>query len=91
MKNNYIIRLTGIFLLLLLVLAVVTVFTGCGNMQMLDTTYHYDRAIGILPDGTVIDGKVDSWLDYEDGDQLQIVVDGTSYLFHSSDVVLIAD
>lgn len=59
------------------------------NMQVIDTTYSYDRAILSLPNGEVIDGKVTSWLDFEDGDQIQVKINGVSYLVHSSNVVLI--
>lgn len=61
---------------------------GC-NYQLIDTTYSYDRAIVQLPDGTIVEGEVDSWKDYE-GDQIQVVIDKTTYLVHSTDVVLIA-
>ena len=62
--------------------------TAC-NKQIIDTIYKYDRAIIYLPDGTVVDGKVQSWTDFEDGDQIQVKVDGKTYLVHSSNVVLI--
>lgn len=64
--------------------------SGC-NQQIFDTTYRYDRAIISLPDGTVVEGKVSSWKDYEDGDQLQIVIDGVTYLTHATNVCLIAE
>ena len=35
----------------------------------------------------VIDLKLNSWDDYE-GDQLQVKIDGVTYLVHSSNVVL---
>ena len=50
-------------------------------------TYEYSQAQIKMPDGTVIEGKVDSWNDYE-GDQLQVKINGTTYLAHSSNVVL---
>ena len=62
--------------------------TAC-NKQIIDTIYKYDRAIIYLPDGTVVDGKVQSWTDFEDGDQIQVKIDGVTYLVHSSNVVLI--
>lgn len=62
--------------------------TGC-NYDVIDTTYRYDRAVIELPNGETIDGKVQSWRDYEDGDQIQVKIDGVTYLVHSSDVVLI--
>lgn len=63
---------------------------GC-NKQMIDMTYSYERAILSLPDGTVVDGKVQSWTDYEDGDQIQVKIDGKQYLVHSEDIVLISE
>lgn len=63
--------------------------SGFGNKDWFDTVYTYDRAVISLPDGTVIDGKIDSWTDYEDGDQLQVKIDGKIYLVHSSDIALI--
>ena len=72
----------------MLVVALVSSFTAC-NKQIIDTVYKYDRAIIYLPDGTVVDGKVQSWTDFEDGDQIQVKVDGKTYLVHSSNVVLI--
>lgn len=77
----------GIFILAILSIAL---FSGC-NKQVFDTTYSFNRAIIQLPDGSVVSGEVDSWKDYEDGDQIQVKIDGTSYLVHSSNVVLIND
>ena len=34
---------------------------------------------------------MESWTDFADGDQIQVVIDGTTYLVHSSAIVLIAD
>ena len=64
--------------------------SGC-NRQLVDLTYKFDRAIIELPNGEIIEGKVSSWRDFEDGDQIQVVVDGVTYLVHSSRVVLIND
>lgn len=64
--------------------------SGC-NKQLLDTTYSYERVIIYLPNGEVVEGKVQSWTDYEDGDQLQVKIGGKQYLVHSSNVVLISE
>lgn len=66
--------------------ASVLLLAGC-NKQMIDLTYEYSQAQIKMPDGTVIEGKVDSWNDYE-GDQLQVKINGTTYLVHSSNVIL---
>ena len=74
----------------MLVTALVLSFTAC-NKQIVDTVYKYDRAIIYLPDGTVVEGKVQSWTDFEDGDQIQVKIDGVTYLVHSSDIALIKE
>ena len=53
-------------------------------------TYTFDRAIIELPNGEIIDGKITSWRDF-DGDQIQVKIDGKTYLVHSSDIVMIAE
>lgn len=78
-------------LILGLIIGAVLACTGCGNKQLFDTTYSYEKAIIYLPNGEVIEGKVDSWTDYEDGDQLQIEINGEIYLVHSSNCVLISE
>lgn len=61
--------------------------SGC-NKSLFDTTYHFDRAIIQLPDGKIVDGKIESWTDFDDGDQIQVKIDGKTYLVHSSNIVL---
>lgn len=65
--------------------------TGCGNKTMFDTTYTFDRVILTLPNGEIIEGDIERWCDYDDGDQIQVKIDGVTYLVHSSNVVLIAE
>ena len=80
-----------IALLLAVILALsVMLLAGC-NKQLVDLTYSYEYAIIGLPNGETVEGKVSSWTDYEDGDQLQIRIDGKTYLVHSSNVVLISN
>ena len=67
----------------------IMLLSGC-NKQLVDLTYSYEYAIIALPNGEVVEGKVTSWTDFEDGDQLQIKIDGKTYLVHSSNVVLIS-
>lgn len=77
-----------ILALMLIVLA--ACLAGC-NYTVFDTTWTFDRAIFTLPDGTVIDGKVQTWKDFEDSDQIQVRVNDVTYLVHSSDIVLMAE
>lgn len=76
--------------LALLALTVAAVFVGC-NKQVVDLTYSYERAILSLPNGEIVEGRVTSWTDFEDGDQIQVKIDGKTYLVHSSNIVLISD
>ena len=73
---------------ILVALIMAVTLTGC-NKQIVDFTYTFDSAIIELPNGEVIGGKVDSWKDYEDGDQIQVTIDGVTYLVHSSNICLI--
>lgn len=62
-----------------------------GNYQFLSISNSYNRAIIALPNGKIIEGNVDSWMDFPNNDQIQVVIDGTTYLVHSANVVLIQD
>lgn len=75
-----------IFMVGVSAVASILLMAGC-NKQVIDLTYEYSQAQIKMPDGTVIEGKVDSWNDYE-GDQLQVKINGTTYLVHSSNVIL---
>ena len=61
------------------------------NKQVVDLTYSFERAIISLPNGEIVEGKVQSWTDFEDGDQIQVKIDGVTYLLHASQIVLISE
>lgn len=73
-----------------LILIIVTLFalTGC-NRQIIDTTFSFDKAIIRLPNGEVVEGKVQSWTDYVDGEQIQVKIDSKTYLVHAENICLI--
>ena len=77
-------------LLAVIVLLTVCLLSAC-NKQMVDLTYSYEYAIIGLPNGEVVEGKVSSWTDFEEGDQIQVKINGKTYLVHSSNVVLISN
>lgn len=64
---------------------------GCGNKTMFDTTYTFNKAVIQMPDGKIVEGKVQTWNDYDDGDQIQVKIDGVTYLVYCSNIVLIAE
>ena len=90
MSRNKIVRGAVAMVVMALLLLVACLCSGC-NKQLLDLTYSYDYAIISLPNGEVVEGKVSSWKDFDDGDQIQVVIEGKTYLVHSEDVVLISD
>lgn len=79
-------RIITILVAMLMLLCAV----GC-NRQVFDTTWSFERAIIQLPNGELIEGKVQSWTDYSDGDQIQVKIDGKQYLVHSANAVLISE
>lgn len=83
-------KVVSAILAIIFAASIVIGLTGC-NRQIIDMTYKFDRAIVSMPDGSVISGKVTSWTDYEDGDQIQVVIDGVTYLVHSNNIVLIKE
>lgn len=74
----------------ILIITLVLTMVGC-NMQAFDTTYSFEKAIIYLPNGEVVEGKVDSWLDFENSDMIQVKIDGKTYLTHITNVVLISE
>lgn len=78
-------------LLITALLTTALLLGGWGNKNLLDTTYYFNKAILSLPNGEIIEGDVINWRDYEDGDQIQVRIGTTTYLVHSSNVVLIAE
>lgn len=83
-------KIIVILLVAIMVLSTLTL-TGCGNKDLFDTVYTFDYCIIQLPNGSVIEGKVVTWTDYSDGDQLQVQLeDGNTYLVHSLNCTLIA-
>lgn len=66
----------------------ITSLTAC-NRQIVDITYKYDYAVISLPNGEVVEGRIESWRDYDDGDQIQVKIAGKTYLVHSINIALI--
>lgn len=79
-------------LILVLIFALLAL-SGCSlyNRQIMDLTYSYEYAVLRLPTGEVIQGRLNSWLDFDDGDQIQVKIDGRTYLTHIANVVLISE
>lgn len=81
-------KVIGVIVVVVVLLMVL--FTNFSNYDYWDTTYSFDEAIIALADGTIVHGKVENWRDYEDGDQIQVKVNGATYLVHAINITLIA-
>lgn len=77
------------FIVIFLLIITILCISSC-NRQIIDLTYSFDYAYIKLPNGEIVEGKVQSWCDYEDGDQLQITINDVTYLTHASNVCLIS-
>jgi len=91
MKNKGWLIALAVILVLLIAGGVVYWQTHIGNRQLIDTKYHFDRAIVKLPNGEVVEGKLTSWLDFDDSDLVQVKINGTTYLTSYVNVCLIND
>lgn len=77
-------------LIITIILAAFTIaLTGC-NKDLIDTRYKYNYAYIEFPNGQIVEGKVESWTDYE-GEQLQVKINGITYLTSSYHCILIYD
>ena len=90
MKKKIII---GVGVVLVIALAGFIIFweTSHGNRQLIDNKFRFDRAVISLPNGSVVEGKVSSWMDYNDSDVVQVTIDGKTYLTSYVNVCLIND
>lgn len=79
-----------IIALIISIIMVIVILCGCGNKVLFDTTYTFRYAIISAPNGEIIEGRVESWKDY-DGEQLQITIDGNTYLVSSFNVILMTN
>ena len=88
--NNRVIKVVALGLAMVTMMCAMT---GCSisNKSWGDFTYSFERAQVRMMDGSVVEGKVDSWLDFEDGDSIQVRINGKTYLTHISNVVLISE
>lgn len=61
--------------------------TAC-NKQVFDTNLTFNYAMIQLQNGETVEGEVQKWTDFEDGDQIQVKIDDVVYLVHSTNCTL---
>ena len=77
-----------------LIIALCLTLTACqiGNRKIgFDTTQTFRWAIIQLGNGELIEGPVDSWRDFNEGDSVQITIKGVTYLTHYANVILVTE
>ena len=89
--SDFCIRAGVLVVIVVMVFGSVAIAGLFTNKQLFDTTWSFEYACIALPDGTSVDGKIESWTDFEDGDQIQIKIDGVTYLTHIENVVLLSN
>ena len=84
LKEN---KMKKIFIAVCIVLGL----SGCGNMDMFDTNFTFNKAYVHWPDGTMKVIDIKQWSDYA-GEQIQIIgKDGNIYLVNSVNSVLVRE
>lgn len=75
---------------ILCLLAVLFVLVGCQANRKYDLidTQGYNWAIIKLPTDEIIEGEIQYWRDFEDGDQLEVKINGVIYLTSTYNCVL---
>lgn len=62
---------------------------GCGNKDIIGTTFTFKYAKIKLVDGQIVEGKVKQWAKYDDQDSVRVTFgNGEVYYTHSSNVTL---
>jgi len=76
---------------LLVTLAIVLTFAGCGTVSTESKTnnsYTYYYAYISMPDGTIVEGNVETVRGHISG-MVKVVIDGVEYITSSENVVLV--
>lgn len=91
MKNHSLHTIVGIIMVVVVLVILIFAFRTFTNRSLFDVTQSFEQAMIRMPDGEIVKGRVQSWMDYEDGDQIQVRISDTTYLTHISNVVLISE
>lgn len=73
--------------IILFIISTAIIMTEC-NKQIVDLTYNYTYGYVELPNGECVEGEISTWKDYDDGDQIQVVINGITYFTDTTRVVL---
>lgn len=76
--------------LILIVVILSSLLTGCGNRQIIDTTWKFNKAIIIIGEEK-IEVDVETWKDYDDTTVQIKDKNGIKYLTDIKNVILISE
>lgn len=63
--------------------------SGCGNKDIIGTTFTFKYAKIRLADGRIVEGEVKQWAKYDEQDSIRVTFEnGEEYYTHSSNVTL---
>jgi len=63
--------------------------SGCGNKDIIGTTFTFKYAIIRIADGRIVEGEVKQWAKYDKQDSIRVTFEnGEVYYTHSSNVTL---
>lgn len=85
-------RFICLIMVMLVFLATIALCGGASpgyNREFYDTTWNFNYCYIYIGGEKLVEGKVDSWLDFENSDMIQVKVEGKIYFTHSSNVVLV--
>lgn len=91
MKNRSLHTIVGIIIVIAVIVITILGFRTYTNRSLFDVTQSFEQAMIRMPDGEIVKGRVQSWMDYEDGDQIQVRISDKTYLTHIANVVLISE
>jgi hypothetical protein len=95
MKKKGIVYISFVFMIMVVVIIAMffidTYAYAWGNQSWWDTTYSFEYVQIAMPDGSCIEGKCQSWQDYENSDVIQVKVNDKVYLTHYTNVVLVSE
>ena len=72
-----------------ILVGILMLLTGCGNMNIIDWHWTFDEAIVKMPDGKCEKIKLVGWHDFEKSDMIQIETEEQVFCTHSANVILI--
>lgn len=66
-----------------------SLFCSCNRAVFDEARFSFDKAIIKLPNDEIIEGKVQSWKEFENSDVIQVKIDNVIYYTYITNVCLI--